>query len=56
VSVSPTEWNTQQAELQRLRLLVEAMQTKAKDEPTIPLAEVKRRIGAKKAAADNWGR
>lgn len=49
VLVSPTEWNRQQAEIQRLRLLVEAMQIKAKGEPTVPLAEVKRRIAAKQA-------
>ncbi len=54
--VSPTQWNSQQAELRRLRLLVEAMQIKAKDEPTIPLAEVKRRIAAKKAVAQDLGR
>ena len=53
VLVSPAQWNTQQAELRRLRLLVEALQIKAKAEPTIPLAEVKRRIAAKKAAPDD---
>jgi len=56
VLVSPTEWNTQQAELRRLRLLVEAMQIKAKGEPTISLAEVKRRIAAKKMATEDLGR
>ena len=56
VLVSPTYWNSQQAELRRLRLLVEAMQIKAKGEPTIPLAEVKRRIAVKKAAAHDLGR
>lgn len=56
VLVSPMQWNTQQTELRRLRLLVEAMQIKAKGEPTIPLAEVKRRIAAKKAAANDLGR
>lgn len=56
VLVSPAQWNTQQAELQRLRLLVEALQIKAKGEPMVPLAEVKRRIAAKKAAADDLGR
>ena len=49
VLVSPTQWNAQQAELQRLRALLEAMRVKAKSEPTVPLAEVKRRISAKKA-------
>ena len=48
VLVSPTQWNAQQAELKHLRLLLEAMQIKAKDEPTVSLAEVKRRIAAKK--------
>ena len=48
VLVSPTQWNAQQAELKHLRLLLEAMQIKAKDEPTVSLAEVKRRITAKK--------
>lgn len=47
VLVSPTQWNMQQAELRRLRLLVEAMQIKAKGEPTVPLVEVKRRIAEK---------
>ena len=56
VLVSPMQWNQQQAELQRLRFLVEAMQIKAKGEPTIPLAEVKRRIAAKKAAIHDLGR
>src|SRR5436305_15309754 len=56
VLVSPVQWNTQQAELRRLRLLVEALQIKAKGEPTIPLAEVKRQIAAKKAAARDLGR
>lgn len=48
VLVSPTQWNAQQAELKHLRLLLEAMQIKAKGEPMISLAEVKRRIVAKK--------
>ncbi|MEZ4868406.1 MAG: type II toxin-antitoxin system Phd/YefM family antitoxin [Caldilineaceae bacterium] len=56
VLVSPSQWNAQQAELQRLRLLVEAMKIKAKGEPTVSLAEVKRRIAAKEAAVhDNVG-
>lgn len=50
VLVSTAQWNAQQAEIQRLRLLLEAMRTKARGEPTIPLAEVKRRIAQKKAA------
>ena len=50
VLVSTAQWNAQQAEIQRLRLLLEAMAIKAKGEPTIPLAEVKRRISAKKVA------
>lgn len=49
VLVNPDQWNAQQSELRRLRLLVEAMEIKAKGEPTIPFAEVKRRIAAKKA-------
>lgn len=49
VLVEPDEWHTQQAELRRLRLLAEAMELKAKGEPTILLAEVKRRIAEKKA-------
>lgn len=49
VLVSPNQWNTQQAELKRLRLLIEAMQIKARGEPTVSLDEVKRRIAAKKA-------
>lgn len=56
VLVSPAQWNAQQAELRRLRLLIEAMQIKAKGEPTVPLAEVKRQITAKKAAANALGR
>ena len=48
VLVSPTQWNAQQAELKQLRLLLEAMQIKAKGEPMVSLAEVKRRIAAKK--------
>lgn len=52
VLVSPTQWNAQQLELQRLRSLLEAMRIKAKGEPTVPLAEVKRRIAAKKANSD----
>lgn len=50
VLVSPRQWNAQQVELKQLRLLVEAMQIKAKGEPTISLAEVKRRIAAKKSS------
>ena len=42
VLVSPARWNRQQLEIQQLRLLIEAMEIKAKGEPTIPLAEVKR--------------
>lgn len=49
VLVSPTQWNAQQLELQQLRLLLEAMKIKTKGEPTIPFAEVKRRIAEKKA-------
>ena len=56
VLVSPAQWNAQQVELQRLRALVEAMQIKAKGEPTVSLAEVKRRIAAKKAATGDLGR
>ncbi|MCL4863078.1 MAG: type II toxin-antitoxin system prevent-host-death family antitoxin [Caldilineaceae bacterium] len=56
VLVSPAYWNSQQAELRRLRLLVEAMQIKTKGEPTVSLADVKRRIAAKKAATDDLGR
>jgi PHD/YefM family antitoxin component YafN of YafNO toxin-antitoxin module len=56
VLVSPAQWNSQQAELRRLRLLIEAMQIKAKGEPTVPFAEVKRQIAAKKAVADDMGR
>lgn len=48
VLVSPTQWNAQQSELRQLRLLIEAMEIKAKGEPTVSLAEVKRRIAAKK--------
>lgn len=51
VLVDPEHWNAQQAELSRLRLVIEAMKIKAKGEPTIPLAEVKRRIAEKKAQA-----
>jgi prevent-host-death family protein len=51
VLVSPAHWNAQQKELQRLRALVEAMTIKAKAEPTVPLAEIQRRIAARKAAA-----
>lgn len=51
VLVEPKQWNAQQAELRRLRLIIEAMEIKAKGEPTIPLAEVKRRIAEKKANA-----
>ena len=47
------ELQAKQAELRRLRLLAEAMQIKAKGEPTISLAEVKRLIAAKKAADNN---
>ena len=47
VLVSPAQWNYQQAELQRLRLIVEAMQIKAQGKATVPLAEVKRRIAEK---------
>ncbi|MFN8492276.1 MAG: hypothetical protein U0350_32045 [Caldilineaceae bacterium] len=46
-------WYMPQAELQHIRLLAEAMQIKAKGEPTIPLAEVKRRIAAKKTTSDS---
>ena len=55
VLVSTSHWNTQQAELRRLRLLVEAMQIKTKGEPTIPLAEVKRQLAAKKTVANELG-
>jgi prevent-host-death family protein len=55
VLVSTAQWNAQQAELHRLRLLLEAVKIKARGEPTIPLAEVKRRIAAKKAVADVGG-
>lgn len=48
VLVDPTQWNAQQAELRRLRLLIEAMEIKAKGQPTISFAEVKRRIAEKK--------
>ena len=48
VLVSPAQWNAQQSELRHLRLLIEAMEIKAKGEPTVSLAEVKRRIAAKK--------
>ena len=51
VLVDPAQWNAQQAELRRLRLLIEAMAIKAKGEPTIPLAEVKQKIAEKKATA-----
>jgi prevent-host-death family protein len=47
VLVSPSQWNAQQLELKQLRLLLEAMQIKAKGEPTVSLAEVKRRVAAK---------
>ncbi|RIK37627.1 MAG: hypothetical protein DCC55_23690 [Chloroflexi bacterium] len=43
--------NVQQAELRRLRLLVEAMQIRAKGEPTVSLAEVMRRIAAKQTTS-----
>ncbi len=49
VLVSPAQWNAQQSELKHLRLLLEAMQIKAKGKPTVSLAEVKRRIAAKKS-------
>lgn len=42
VLVSPVQWHRQQIEIQQLRLLIEALQIKAKGEPTIPLAAVKR--------------
>ena len=48
VLVSPAQWNAQQSELRHLRLLIEAMEIKAKGEPMVSLAEVKRRIAAKK--------
>lgn len=48
VLVSPAQWNAQQSELRQLRLLIEAMEIKAKGEPMVSLAEVKRRIAAKK--------
>jgi hypothetical protein len=41
-------FNFSQSELKHLRLLIEAMEIKAKGEPTVSLAEVKRRIAAKK--------
>ena len=47
VLVSPEQWNAQQAEIRRLYLLLEAKQLKEKGEPTIPLAEIQRRIAAK---------
>lgn len=36
--------NVQQNKVDHLQLLIEAMRIKAKGEPTIPIAEVKRRI------------
>ncbi len=51
VLVSPKQWNKQQLELRHLRLVAEAMAIEAKGEPTIPLAEVKRRIAEKQKAA-----
>ena len=48
VLVSPTQWNAQQAELKHLRVLLEAMQINEKGEPTVSLAEVKRRIATRK--------
>ena len=50
VLVSPHQWNEQQRELQRLRLLLEAMQIKAKGEPTVGLAVLKQRIAEKQAS------
>ena len=52
VLVSPEQWNAQQVEIRRLHLLLEAKQLKEKGEPTIPLAEIKRRIAAKETAAN----
>ena len=49
VLVSPRQWNEQQGELYRLRLLLEAMQIKARGEPTVGLAELKQRIAEKQA-------
>jgi PHD/YefM family antitoxin component YafN of YafNO toxin-antitoxin module len=51
VLVSPEQWNKQQRELQRLRLVLEAMQIKARGEPTVALAELKQRIAEKRAAS-----
>ena len=51
VLVSPAQWNAQQVEIQRLRLLLEAMTVKAKGESTVSLEEVKRRIASKRAAS-----
>jgi prevent-host-death family protein len=50
VLVSPEQWNNQQRELQRLRLVLEAMQIKARGEPTVALADLKQRIAEKRAA------
>lgn len=52
VLVSPAQWKRQQVEIQQLRLLVEALQIKAKGEPTIPLAEVKRGTICRRGAFD----
>ncbi len=50
VLVNADQWDAQQAEIRRLQLLLDAFtQIKAKGEPTIPFAEVKRRVGAKMA-------
>ena len=50
VLVSPRQWNEQQGELHRLRLLLEAMQIKARGEPTVGLAELKQRIAEKQTS------
>lgn len=55
VLISPSQWNAQQMELQRLRALVEALAIKAKNEPTVSLAEVKRRIATKKTPHHGMG-
>ena len=52
VLVSPAQWKRQQVEIQQLRLLIEAMQIKAKGEPTIPLVEVKRGTICRREAFD----
>ena len=49
VLVDPAQWNRQQEEIKRLRLLLEAKRSKAKGEPTISHDELKRLMLEKRA-------